>query len=90
MLLLIDEKKIKEQLSQTFPSYSVSAFNLEIPIEGYPIPTVDVFNAVIVPSPESEKARDRLMRLRESLFKSGNKALSREELERVIDETRGR
>jgi len=90
MLLLIDEKKIQDELARTTPTYAVVASNLEIPIAGYPPPVVSVSSAVMTLSPDMEKARQRVMERRQRLIESGSKPLSAEELERVIDETRGR
>ena len=90
MLLSIDKNKVRTELRKSRPSYSVTARNLEIKTEGYPAPSIEASSAAVVLSPEAEKAVSRLKELRQRLIDSGKKPLSANELEVLIDETRGR
>jgi hypothetical protein len=85
MLLSIDQNKIAEQLAKEQPLYVVTPCNLEMPSISYEAPSSDVQSVVTAMPPELERARDRLQALRQSL-----KPMSDEDLERKIDQTRGR
>src|SRR6266849_10288077 len=90
MLLSIDENKVKDELARATPLYSVAALNIEIKIGEFPIPMVNASSAVMTLPPDLEKSTQRLIELRQRLIASGSKPLSADELERLIDETRGR
>lgn len=93
MLLSINQSKINEQLAKSPPAYVVSPCNLEIvtvPPQAE-IPTTHVSGTLSGVSPEVERYRDRVLSLRQQLIDKGERpASSPEELERIIDETRGR
>ena len=90
MLLLIDTNKIAEQLKHVQTSYVVTPCDIEIQSVNYAIPTVEVNGMAITMPPELERARARLMSLRQSLIARGIEPLSADDLDRKIDETRGR
>lgn len=90
MSLSINQAKINEQLARNPPKYSVVPCNLEIvfpPIPEKP-PTV---SSTVDASREWEEYRDRVLALRQRIIQRGkHPAGSAYELERIIDETRGR
>jgi hypothetical protein len=91
MLLSIDSEKVKEQLAKTSPAYIVTPSNLEPPIEmTYELPSAEVHGTLSGMPPDLERAHERLWALRNRIIHSGRKPLSPQELEREIDETRGR
>jgi len=93
MLLSINQRKIEEQLANSPPMYVVSPCNWEgvvVPAQNE-IPTTNVTSAVSDMSPELERYRDRVLSLRQRIIERGeHPASSTEELERILDETRGR
>ncbi len=90
MLLSIDPKKIKEQLAKHPPTYVVTPYNLEDVIIRRELPTADVNSMTPVVSPDLERARERILKLRKHLIDTGLPPLSPDELEEKIDETKGR
>jgi hypothetical protein len=91
MSLSIVQKKIDEQLAANLPlAYTITSLNMEGPKVVYEPVAVEVHSVTTSLSPEAERSRTRLITLREQLLASGTKPLSPEELEREIDETRGR
>ena len=90
MLLSIDQNKIVEQLAKSPPAYTVTPNNLEPASVGYEPPTAEVHSTATLVSPDVERARRLLLTLRERVIENGRKPLSADELEREIDETRGR
>ena len=90
MLLLIDQNKIDAQLAETQPTYTVTPVNLETPTIRYELPAVDVNSAVTAMPADLECVRARLLSLRQTLIERGVEPLSADDLERKIDETRGR
>lgn len=93
MLLSINQSKVNEQLAKNPPVYVVSPCNLEIatvPPQAE-IPATHVTSTVSGIPPEVERYRDRVLSLRQHIIDKGERpASSPEELERIIDETRGR
>ncbi|MCX6633834.1 MAG: hypothetical protein NT090_01870 [Acidobacteria bacterium] len=90
MFLLIDPKKIEDQLAAQPPRYIVAPCNLEpmqIPI---PPPTAEIYSMTPLMPPDLQKARERLLFLRERVIEGGQRTLSPTELTQEIDETRGR
>lgn len=90
MLLSIDQKKIDAQLAETSPAYTATPCKPETLTMRYELPTVEVHSAVTAMPADFERARTRLLSLRHSLIKRGVDPLSADDLERKIDETRGR
>ncbi len=90
LLLLIDEDKVREQSERVTVSYVVSPHNVEGPEMAYEVPTTHLASLAMTLPPDVEKARERLLALRQRLIDAGNRPLSPEELEEVIAETRGR
>lgn len=91
MLLLINAKKIEEELKNTPPGYAVSAAFHEPERQGnIEAPTAEAYSAVNVLPPDVEAARERLMALRRKVIERGGSVASGEALARIIDETRGR
>jgi hypothetical protein len=91
MLLLINAKKIEEELKNTSPGYAVSIAYHEPETQGYTeVPTAEAHSAVNVLPPDVEAARERLMALRRKVVEKGGLVASGEALARIIDETRGR
>jgi hypothetical protein len=94
MLLSINQKKIDEQLANYPPLYVVSPCTLEIaaaPAPQFEFPEMRVNGTASGISPEVERYRDRVLLLRRQLIDRGERpAASPDELERIIDETRGR
>ena len=89
MLLSIDPEKIRKQLA-TPAIYTITSGNLETQPISYEPETVKVYTTTTAMPVDMERARERLLLLRQRLIASGVKPLSEEELERTIDETRGR
>jgi hypothetical protein len=90
MLLSIDPEKVREQLA-TPPAYTVTwSSKLETPPIHYDPVSVNIYSTTTAMPIDMERARARLLSLRQSLIESGVKPLSTENLEREIDETRGR
>lgn len=93
MSLSIDQNKINEQLAKNPPAYVVSPCNLEsapVPPQA-DIPATHVTSTVSGLPPEVERYRDRVLSLRQHLIDKGERpASSPDELERIINETRGR
>jgi len=90
MLLWIDEKKVEEELKKPRQNYAVSAVNCEpgtIPL--LETPTSHAYSAVNLVPPDMEAARERLLALRQKIMERGG-LVSGENLDRLIDETRGR
>jgi hypothetical protein len=94
MLLSIDQKKIDELLVNNPPLYTVTPSTLEtvdVSALNYEIPSGSVYSTVTEMSPEAERYRDRVLSLRQHIIDRGeHPASSTEELERIIDEMRGR
>lgn len=90
MLLSIDATKVEEQLGRSRPSYTVTACNLEVAAGDSDQPSTTVVSTVVAMPPELELARERLIRLRQNLIQRGQPLLSAEDLDRELDETRGR
>ena len=90
MSFSIDQKKIDAELAKTPPAYTVTPCNLEIPSVSYELPTVNVNSAVTAMPPGLERARERFLILRQRIIDRGSSPLSNDELDREIDETRGR
>ena len=91
-VLWINQKKIDEQLRKNPPSYTVSAVNIEPQVHPFDttLPPAIAHTAVNVLPPAAEAAHQRLIDLRRKLVESGRKLLSGEELDRTIEEIRGR
>lgn len=93
MSLSIDQSKVNEQLAKSPPAYVVSPCNLEIvtvPPQAE-IPATNVTSTIGGVPPEVERYRDQVLSLRQHLIDKGeHPASSPEELERIINETRGR
>jgi hypothetical protein len=91
LLLMIDENKVREKLAAATPAYVATACNLEMPLpKYYPELEIKVSGAAMTLPPDAERARNRLIELRQRLIESGSKELSGEELQRTFDETCGR
>ena len=91
MLLAIDQNKLDEQLAITIPAYTVTPCNLivetAVPVEHL---TTNVYSTVAGLPADVERSRARLLALRQRIIESGVKPLSADDLDRYIDETRGR
>lgn len=90
MVLSIDKKKIKAQLAKNRPAYEVTPYNLEVVTVHRPPPSAEVHSMVTEVSPELERARERLLALRQRIIDEGRSPLSPEELEEQIGQARGR
>jgi hypothetical protein len=92
MSLLIDSQKIKEAISKEQPIYAVSASNIVLSNIERPgdANEVTVTSAVAETPPDVREARERLLDLRRRAIERGEKMLSFDGLERLIDEIRGR
>lgn len=89
MSLLIDPDKIRQVFNSGAHTLLFTSENSEV----VPIPTPESIqvNGTTTAMPASlERSRERLLSLRQSLIDGGAKPLSAVELEREIDETRGR
>lgn len=90
MSLSINQNKINEQLAKNHPGYVVFPCNLEVEQISFPDSSSIVASTEDV-SRDWGKYRDRVLFLRQRLVEKGKQpANSPEELERIIDETRGR
>ncbi len=88
--LSIDPKKVEKLLAEHPPRYIITPFNLE-PVEiHHDLPTADVYTMTPVIPPDLERARERVLSLRQHLIDMGETPLSPDDLEQKIDETRGR
>jgi hypothetical protein len=93
MLLSINQRKIDEQLAISSAMYVISPCNLEIatPPPEPEIPAMRITSTMSGTPPEVERYRDRVLSLRQQIVDRGERpASSPEELERIIDEARGR
>jgi hypothetical protein len=91
MLLSIDNEKIEKQLKEIPQAYIVSIGYWEPEaVRSVEIPRTDAQSAINVLPPDVEKARERLMALRQRAIESGMRPVSFDALETLIDETRGR
>ena len=90
MLLSIDPKKIEDQLAKNPPVYVVTPYNLGFVEIHHELPTTDVYSMTPVMPPDLERARERILNLRQHLIDTGSLPLSPDDLEQKIDETRGR
>lgn len=91
MLLTIDLGKVQAELAKTMTSYVVAPSTLEIAVEHGSQPSgVGVVSTVVSMPLDTERARTRLLTLRQRLVERGNAPLSDDELDRHIAETRGR
>lgn len=89
MSLSINSAKVKQKLDDINALKAESQLVVWGVING-PV-TAEVFGSVsVVVPPEFEKARERLLTLRRHLEEKGEKFLSADELDREIDEARGR
>jgi hypothetical protein len=90
MTLLINPNKVKRQLKIGKPLYLVSSYS--VPTRNIPCapPTADVHGTVAAISPDVERARERMLTLRQNIIDGGRAPLSPDALEQEIDETRGR
>jgi hypothetical protein len=90
MSLLINSQKVRERLedAQRFFNLPLSAENVEH-IEPT-MPTAEIYGTLSIIPREFEKSRERLLALRQHLVGKGQKLLSDEELDKEIDDTRGR
>jgi hypothetical protein len=92
VLLVIDQKKVEEELAATERSYTVTSSNLDADIvRPYAEPAgTQVYSTVEALPADSERSRARLLALRQRIIDSGVQPLSPDDLDRCIDETRGR
>jgi hypothetical protein len=91
MLLSISDDKIRQEMEKVDRVYTVSVGYLE---PGYdntiPIPSGTAQSAINVLPPDLEKEREQLMALRQSAIDAGMRPLSFDDLDKLIDEIRGR
>ena len=91
MVLTIDQNKVDEQLANTVAAYTVTLRNLNVsavpPAE--PPPT-QVYGTVAGFPADFERARARLVALRQRVIQGGAPMLSGDDLDRYIEETLGR
>jgi hypothetical protein len=90
MVLSINEEKVNEELEKTPPRYVVSPFNWEPQKVPHQQLTTDVCTAVTEIPPDVARARADLLSLRQQMIEAGKKPLTPDELDREIDEIRGR
>lgn len=90
MLLSIDESKVQAEIARAEPAYRVTAVNLILPESKYPIPSITPVTAVMTVPLDLQKASELLLEARRRLIEKGDRFLSPEELEREIDDIRGR
>jgi hypothetical protein len=91
MVLSIDQKKIDEQLAATPKTYLVTPLNLEMmPIAVPGDIAIGVYSTVSVLPADAERSRARLLALRQRLIQRGVQPLAADDLDRYIDDTRGR
>lgn len=90
MLLSIDPEKVRRELAASLPYTVTSATNFETPVPSCEAVSTHICSTTTAMPADIERARDRLLTLRQRLIEKGNRPLSREALEREIDETRGR
>lgn len=92
MLLSINPKKVEEQLRDNTLPYVVSPCNWEGEKVGPQLPVSNSTTDLVFDfSPEAERYRNRVLLIRRTIAeKGGQMASSPEELEHLLDETRGR
>jgi len=88
MLWSINSDKIKQALNSDSLKCILTCEHLEPRVPGPE--SVEVYGTISALPASSERARDRLLSLRQNLIDSGVKPLSVEELQREINDTRGR
>jgi hypothetical protein len=93
MLLSIDLDRVKKKLREPPVELTLASANLEPtgpPLESPSAESVRVHSTVTGLPDSLQRARQRLLLLRQSLIASGVSPLTPDELEREIDKTRGR
>ena len=88
MSLSINFQKVREELAKAEDfrnAVPITVENVEIAM-----PSAEIHGTLSVIPPEFERARERLLTLRQSLINRGEKFLSADDLDKGIDETRGR
>jgi hypothetical protein len=91
MLLSIDQKKIDEQLANAQLGYTVSSVSWSAPeSDTVKMPELNVGTTIFTMPPALEESRNRLLMLRDKIVIKGKPPMTPEELEHLVDETRGR
>jgi hypothetical protein len=91
MLLSIDKSKIDKMLAETPKHYVVTSSHMDAPqIAMAEASSACVYGTISNPTPITEKARQRLLTLRQKIVESGTALLGTEALEREVDDIRGR
>jgi len=93
MLLSIDPEKVKQKLAEPPVVFTLAPSNFEpaAPRPEAPSPDSVRTESTVSGLPESaQRARQRLLSLRQSLIASGVTPLTPDELDQEIDKTRGR
>lgn len=93
MLLSINKEKIDRLLADTHTLYTVFGSDIqvdELKAVNYAIPDSHVYSVVTEMSPEVERYRNRVLSLRKQIIDKEHVASSTDELEHIINETRGR
>jgi len=90
MLLSIDPHKVAQKLEEKPPAYFVTPYNLEMEDFFLEAPTTNMYSVTPMVPPELERARERVLNLRQRLADAGVRPFGTDELEAKIDEIRGR
>ena len=91
MLLSIDRAKVEERLRAATPTYVVTPCNLEpLSVGEAQSPATGIVSTVVAMPPDLERARARLLALRERVIAAGHLPLSSAQLDAELDEARGR
>ena len=91
MSFSIDTAKVQASIRAIQPLYLVASCNIPLPApHDVQVLDVSVVSTVLAVPPGLERARTRLLALRQQLLESGQKPFSSSGLDRELDETRGR
>ncbi len=91
MLLSIDQTKIDALLAKAQPGYAIEAVLWSAPASNtVAIPELNAGSAIFVMLPSLEESRNKLLMLRDKIATKSKSPMTPEELERLVDETRGR
>lgn len=82
MYLSIDPRKVAKQLENNSPAYVVTPYNLDPEPVEYELPTADICSVTLAMPPELERARERVLALRQQIVDRGVAPLSAADIER--------
>jgi hypothetical protein len=88
--LSIDSEKVKEALLHTEEPYAVFVHHIDLGSMAFELPSASVYGTTTEVPYDVQRAKKRFLSLRKKITESGTILLKPEELEREIDEIKGR